>query len=410
MMDKPKVSKSKCVCVFSNFYPPVVSGSSVQVEGLCRELVKQGWEVVVISARVVDGSADYELVDGIHVYRLPSLRIPKMMTLGFDFPWLSITFKPANIKRIRNIIAKHDPEVLHLHNYMFDLALGATYASKAYNLPVILTIHTYLRHPSPFINAIFYMVEQLFLKYVVVRRTACVICPDMNVVEYTLREFGNISTALVPYGIHLTKPSVNSYADLKTKFKLEGKQVILSVGHLHAMRDRKDLILAMPHILKEVPNAVLLIVGDVSIQMPRDLVEKYHIEEAVVFAGAMTHAEISALLELADLESHWLNQDSPDKTSLGIASLEAMSAGITVLAAANPDTYGKGVLVDGTNIMIVEPGKPESLAKIIVGLLQDESKRRSIGALARQTVADHFAWNSVGAQTIQIYESVSKEK
>ena len=76
------------------------------------------------------------------------------------------------------------------------------------------------------------------------------------------------------------------------------------------------------------------------------------VEDAVIFTGPVDHAAIPAFLALADVEGHWLNQDDPAKTSLGIASLEAMSAGKPILAAANPDTYGPGVLRDGENMFL----------------------------------------------------------
>ena len=99
------MTNSKCICVFSNFFPPVVSGSSVQVAGLCRELSQQGWEVIVISANVVDGSPDYEVIDGVHIYRMPTLRLPKIMAFGFNFSWLGFTFFPKNIQRIKMVIS-----------------------------------------------------------------------------------------------------------------------------------------------------------------------------------------------------------------------------------------------------------------------------------------------------------------
>ena len=77
------------------------------------------------------------------------------------------------------------------------------------------------------------------------------------------------------------------------------------------MRNRKDLILSMPIILRDFPNAVLLIVGSVSTQLPGDLVKKYNIQDSVIFAGALQHLEVLTLLEMADLEAHWLDQDKP---------------------------------------------------------------------------------------------------
>jgi 1,2-diacylglycerol 3-alpha-glucosyltransferase len=359
----------------------------------------------MITANVVEGRPEYEMVDGVHVYRVPAIRLPKM-ALGFNFPWLSFTFTPGNIKRIKLIIRKHTPQVLHLHNYMFDLAFSAVVIRRQMKLPLITTIHTYLKHPSRLINAVFYPIERIFLKYIVICQSDCMIAPDWNVQQYIKAVFGQVSTALIPYGIDLPPSTKESVTEIRERYHLDGKKVILSVGHLHEMRNRKDLIAAMPQVLDVFPNAVLLIAGAVSTHLPADLVEKLHIHDSVIFTGTVQHSEISALLELADLEAHWLDQDEPAMTSLGIASLEAMSGGKVVLAAANPDTYGKGVLKNGVNLVIVEPGKPVQLAQTIVSLLQDDARRAAIGRCASQTIRQHFSWDSICEQTLQVYRKV----
>src|SRR5205807_1271870 len=101
------------VVMFSNLYPPVVSGSATQSSSLARELAKRGCEVAVITARVAGGSPEYERVDGVHVHRLPALRLPKA-AIALNFPWLSYTFTPANLRRIAAILDRHSPDVLHL--------------------------------------------------------------------------------------------------------------------------------------------------------------------------------------------------------------------------------------------------------------------------------------------------------
>jgi 1,2-diacylglycerol 3-alpha-glucosyltransferase len=399
------MAKSKCVCIFSNFFPPVVSGSSVQVGKLCSELVRKGWTVIVICARTVGGSADYEEVDGVHIYRMPALVIPKALTLGFNFSWLGITFKPANIKRIKVIIEKYQPSIIHLHNYMFDLALSAVLISYLYKIPMVLTVHTFLRHPSPIINILFYLAEQIVLKWLVIGRAKCVICPDMNVVKYAHREFGNVATEMIPYGIHLSNSPANAKKNLKKKFSLEGKRLILSVGHLHAMRNREDLFLAMPLVLKKVPDAVLMIVGDVSVPIPDEVLDCEDTENGVIFAGSLDHTDVSALLGFADLEAHWLNLYEPERTSLGIASLEAMSAGLTILTTANPAIFGDGVLSHGKNIIIVEPHQPDRLAQEIIDLLKNDLRRKTIGKNAHKTIQDHFSWDTIVEQTMEVYEA-----
>jgi len=61
-------------------------------------------------------------------------------------------------------------------------------------------------------------------------------------------------------------------------------------------------------------------------------------------------------------------------------------------------------------MIIVAPNNPYELANIIIGVLRDDKHRVAIGERTRQTVLDHFSWDSVCEQTVQVYESVSKKK
>ncbi len=149
--------------------------------------------------------------------------------------------------------------------------------------------------------------------------------------------------------------------------------------------------------------------GAVSTSLPKDLAHSLHIEHSVIFAGARPHKEVFALLQIATIEAHWLNQDIPEKTSLGIASLEAMSQGKVVLAAANVDTYGKGVLRHNENVVIVEPDKPKELAETIIGLLRDRDRRERIGNNAKRTIEEHFSWQKVAEKHSELYSSLIQQ-
>lgn len=394
------------ICMFTNLYRPVASGSSTQTETLARELVKRGHRVVVITAKVLE-SPDYEQSEGVHVYRLPAFRLPKI-PVGFNYPWLSFTFTPGNIKRIKAILERHHSQVLHLHNYMFDLAFSAVLMRWWLKKPLFVTIHTYFRHPSSFYNLLFLPVDRIVLKYLVIRQADCVVCPDYNVSTYVREAFGDVNNALIPYGITLPDKDPGLAEKLRERHGLKGKRVILSLGHLHALRTRKDLVEAMPYILKDFPNAVLLIVGTVSSEIPSSLAEQLNIRDSILFTGPVPHDHIPAFLDLADLEAHWLNEKESSKTSLGIASLETMLAGRVVLAAANPETYGPDILKSGENIIIVEPDQPQELGKTIIGLLKDTRRCEEIGRNAKRTIVEHFSWDSVCMKTVKAYRKAMK--
>jgi glycosyltransferase involved in cell wall biosynthesis len=402
--------KPYTILMLSNLYPPVVSGSSTQTAALSRELVKRGHKVIVVTARVNSLSAEYEEQQGVLIYRLPALRLPKL-GISFNFPWLSYTFTRANIRRITAIIQEHKPDVIHLHNHMFDLGLSAAFLRKRINIPLVITLHTVVRHSLPFYNFFLLPVDRLVLKSVIVDQADQVLCPDFNIKQYAQEVFKRPNPVIVPYGID-TETCVNdvNVQKLCEKYNLQGKRIILSLGHVHEIRNRKDLVLALPQILKVFPNTVLVLIGAISTDTPGELARRLEVNDSLIFCGPVAHAEIPDFLCLADLEAHWLNQEAPERTSLGIASLEAMAAGKTVLAAANPDTYGKGVLTHGENVVIVQPDQPGELARTIIDLLRDDVRRTAIGQRARQTILNHFSWESVCLQTVRVYASVIKQK
>src|SRR5262249_3103031 len=113
---------------------------------------------------------------------------------------------------------------------------------------------------------------------------------------------------------------------------------------------------------------------------------------------------------LADMEAHWLNQDRPEQTSLGIASMESMGAGKTVLAAANVNTFGPGILKQNDNVVLVGPGQPEQLAQTLISLLCNDAHRLRIGQRARQTIQTFFSWEVIAGRTLQAYEEVCQQQ
>ena len=151
---------------------------------------------------------------------------------------------------------------------------------------------------------------------------------------------------------------------------------------------------------------VALIVGGESTDRPRQFSKQLGVEDAVIFTGPVPHHQVKNYLALADLEMHLFYQDVPENMSLGIASLEAMAAGKVILAWANENTYGRGILRDRANIVFVDPNEPTRLAQTVIDLLLDHPKRKQIGERASQTIKEHFSWESVCSKTLEVYKEV----
>jgi glycosyltransferase involved in cell wall biosynthesis len=393
--------------MLTNLYPPIVSGSSTQSAALARDLARRGCRVAVITANVGGARFKHDREDGVDVYRLPARLLPRL-PIALNFPWLSYTFTPANLRRIDQIVTQHAPHVLHLHNHMFDLALSAVVVRLRHRIPLVTTIHTVLRHARPLYNLVLSPLDRFVLKHTVIRSSDAVICPDWNIEQYVTGTFQRSNAFLVPYGIDApTIPAAEDVESLRKQFALAGKRVILSLGHVHELRNRRELIEALPAVLKVFPNAVVVMVGALSTRTPMDVARRLGVEHAVICVGHQPHASIPAFLALADFEAHWLTQDTPERTSLGIASMEAMNAGKAVLALANENTFGPEILKNGDNIVLARPGDPNHLACLIVDLLADDQRRNLIGRRASKIIRAHFSWESVCGKTLELYRHLS---
>lgn len=398
------------VCMMTNLYPPVVSGSSTQSSALARELARRGTEVFVLTARVDPATPEYEEADGVSVYRLPCLRLPKL-PIALNCPWLSITCWPANQRRIAGILRRRRPDVLHLHNHMFDLALSAVRMRNDFRLPLVVTMHTVIRHAHPLYNALLYPADRLGLRWLVLRHVDRAICPDVNMLRYVRQAFPTVRTHIVPYGIELPgQADPHRVEALRRELNLHGKRVILSLGNVHEVRSRRDEIRALPEILRVHPDTVLLIVGTETSPTPRRLAKELGVERAVVFAGHRPHEDIPALLALAEMEMHLFYQEqSAADTSPGIATQEAMAAGKPVISAANADSLGPGALRHGENIFLVELGQPNQIARIVIDLLNDSSLRSRVGQAAARLIREKFSWPAICRETLNVYSRIIQE-
>lgn len=391
------------VAMLANLFHPVVSGSSTQVAGLSRALANRGHHVVVITAHVDNSTPPHEVIDGYEVYRVPALHLPKM-EIALSFPWLNWVLWPRNLNRIADIIKTHQIDVIHVHNHMFDMAFVAAILKRRLNLPMILTMHTVIKHANAFYNAVLQFLDRYLLGPLVISNADIVVCPDNNMKSYLEHRFSRLDSSLATYGVDPPREvSDDELKKLRDKYQLHHRQVIVSIGHVHAIRNRHELLRALPSVIARVPNVKLVIVGGVFSETPERLVEELGISSHVVFAGAQERDKISAFLKVAEVEAHWLNQDEGTWASPGLASMEAMYAGLPVLTVANETIYGSGVLEEGKNIVLVQREQIEALSQRLIELLTNQELAKSIGAAAAETCEAHFSWPRTADRTAAIY-------
>jgi phosphatidylinositol alpha-1,6-mannosyltransferase len=175
---------------------------------------------------------------------------------------------------------------------------------------------------------------------------------------------------------------------------LQDKKIIISVGRLVHRKGQDKLIEAMPDVLRKIPNAHLLIVGEGPYKNHLEkLVNKLSLKENVTFAGRIMYDRLPSYLSAADLfampsRSRFFGLEVE---GLGIVYLEASACGIPVLAGNSggaPDAVLEGVTglcVDGTNVA--------EIASAVIEICSDAERASHMGAAGRNWIVDQWRWD-----------------
>lgn len=172
---------------------------------------------------------------------------------------------------------------------------------------------------------------------------------------------------------------------------------LISIARFTPQKDHGTLVRAMPAVLEQYPDAVLLLVGAgpeiVSIET---LVAELGVERAVRFAGVRSDvASLLASSEVFVLASRF--------EGLPLVVLEAMSVGLPVVATAIGGTIEA---LGPSHPYLVEPGRPQALADMICSVLQDPIAALRTGQAQYQRFEQHFSAPRMVAQTEDIYRAI----
>jgi starch synthase len=91
---------------------------------------------------------------------------------------------------------------------------------------------------------------------------------------------------------------------------------------------------------------------------------------------------------------------------LGIVNLEAMACGSAVVASAVGGI--PEVVADGETGLLVPVGDEAALASAIDALIRDPARAAELGARGRQRAVAEFSWDTIAAQTAQLYEELAR--
>jgi len=199
---------------------------------------------------------------------------------------------------------------------------------------------------------------------------------------------------VIEHGVDFASPTAAQVAELRRRYGLEDRRVVVTVNHLHP-RKRIDLFLrAMRYAGSRVDGATALVVGDgpeaTSLHsLARDLGMRAGSD--VVFTGPVPEGELPAHYALGDVYVHTGRDES-----FGLSVIEALYSGLPVVSVAEGgpcDTIQHGI----SGYLV--PATAEDLGAAIAGLLADAPRAELMGRAGASFVRSHYNWER-GAQTL----------
>ncbi len=234
---------------FSESYLPYLSGVTISIDTLIKELRKLGHEIHIFAPHhPKHGDTDP------NIYRFPSIRTHYP---GFR---LAIPFSRKILKKIPSL----NLDIIHTHSPYQTGILSMVFA-KSLKIPIVYTFHTlfaqYL-HYVPLLPK--GLMKHLLSRYIraFCSRCDCIIVPSRRTKILLLEEGIKSRIEVVPSGVDLDLVQKFSGEGIRKKYKIPSEaKVLLYVGRLSKEKNLPFLFRAFKRVQIEIPDAYLLIVA-----------------------------------------------------------------------------------------------------------------------------------------------------
>ncbi len=173
--------------------------------------------------------------------------------------------------------------------------------------------------------------------------------------------------------------------DAKAKLGLSGRRVVGIVGRLSDEKGHALLLDALPAVVAAIPETTVLVVGDGPQREPLlRQAKRLGMEDRINWAGQRPSAEVHQLYRAMDVVA------VPSAfEGFGLSAAEAMAAGRPVVATRVGGL--EEVVADGDTGKLVSPGDPASLARALIGILQDRIQAEDMGSRGKKRVLERFS-------------------
>lgn len=401
--------------VFVNrFYAPDHSATAQILTDLAEHLVVLGWDVRVVTSRLIYGTAGASLpsrdsINGVSITRVATLgaslpgvpgRLLAYMTFYLSAGWALLRYlSPGTI-----VVAKTDPPLISLVALGASRARGARLVNWVQDLYPEIAAEMGMRVLRGPIGAALTTLRDLSLRQAALtvaigrrmaRRVALRGVPDHRIA--TIANWSD-DEAIMP-------SAVNSPA-LRAEWGLPTDAFVLEYSGNLGRAHEAETLLGAAALLRERRDIWFLFVGGGHAQAELRRRAAEGDCQRFVFQPYQPRARLSESLAVGD--AHWLSL-RPEFEGLIVPSkvFGIAAAARPIVAVCDPDGEVPAMIASLDAGIAVAPGDAVGLAAAIVRLADDRAACRAMGDRARKMLQQGFRRESALGQWTQVLESLA---
>jgi 1,2-diacylglycerol 3-alpha-glucosyltransferase len=379
------------ILLFSHGYPPVISGVSIVVQKVAREMVKRGHQVTVVTASD-SGPAYRDQDEGVQLIRVRSAPNPF---------WSEGRLPILSYLGLREIVANVQPDLINTHD-------GGLLGAQLYlmerekgHLPELLTCHFLPQYVKYYVNVgdvVEDAVQELTWGFAVRMMNGFnhIIFPTQTQQRAFIEQGLEIASSVISNGLDILRynPVGSNDGETIARYKLPPGRRILVVGRL--AKDKKlDVLIRSMCEVKSTQQAHLLLVGRGDNQERlQDLAESLGLQDRVHFLGFVPEEDLPALYRHSDIFAI-----ASDVEVQSIPTLQAAATGLAIVAVA------AGALPElvkhDTNGYLVPSGTPAAFADAFRKLIDNPGLAEKLGQASLEIGRKHAE-----THTFDAYEEI----
>lgn len=390
---------------------PLHSGYSFRSRAILGRQRAMGWETVqVTSAKQGVTSDDIESVDGLSFHRTqPSRSVFGRVPISGQ---LSIIRSLS--RNLERLVQRHRPDIVHAHSPCLT-GLAALGVCRRQDTPLVYECRAFwedaaVDHGTTRARSLRYRLTQRMENHVFQRCDfVTTICGGLQK-EIVARGIPPAKVAVIPNAVDIEQFD-RVAPEIRTSFRerlgVQNRFVIGFIGSFYAYEGLDLLVDAMDAIRKQIPDALLLLVGGGPEERSlRDQSGRFG--SSVVFAGQVPHSIVSELYAAMDLLAYPRRSIRLTELVTPLKPLEALAFCRPVIAS---NIAGhRELLADGETALLFKHDDSDAIAQAVVAVYDDPSAAAHRTKTGRSFVAAERTWKHSVSLYQPIYEGLIRSR